>query len=211
MSSIAVFLVLGGATAFAVSKVPNKSVGTKQLKANAVTAAKLKKNAVTTAKLKNEAVTGAKINEGTLGSVPSAVNATTTSVIKTSKGTISTGQQATVLQHGPISLYVKCEIPAAQPTYLSPVVYIASSTDGTTFGSWQDDAKSIAPSTPETDREVSGYNWVFSTGAFDAEPPVEASVSAQAANGESVNAFVGLAVEKDSNTCWYWMNATVIS
>jgi hypothetical protein len=71
MSSIAVFLVLGGA-AFAAVQLPKNSVGTKQLKKNAVTKAKIKKNAVTTAKIKNDAVTGAKVNEATLGTVPSA-------------------------------------------------------------------------------------------------------------------------------------------
>jgi hypothetical protein len=61
MSSIAVFLVLGGA-AFAATQLPKNSVGTKQLKRNAVTTAKIKKNAVT----------GAKVNESTLGEVPLA-------------------------------------------------------------------------------------------------------------------------------------------
>ena len=51
MSSIAVFLILGGATAVAAGQLGKNSVGTKQLKQNAVTAAKLKKNAVTGAKI----------------------------------------------------------------------------------------------------------------------------------------------------------------
>lgn len=86
MSSIAVFLVLGG-TAFAASQLGKNSVGKKQLKNGAVTTAKLKKNAVTTAKIKNNAVNGAKvkdgsltgtdINLGTLGTVPSAATANT--------------------------------------------------------------------------------------------------------------------------------------
>lgn len=63
MSSIAVFLVLGGSAAYAAKKI-----GSNQLKANSVTTAKIKKNAVTTAKIKNGAVTSAKIN----GTVPSA-------------------------------------------------------------------------------------------------------------------------------------------
>jgi hypothetical protein len=71
MSSIAVFLVLGGATAIAAKKI-----GANQLKANSVTTGKIKKNAVTTAKIKNNAVTGAKVNESTLGEVPQAANAT---------------------------------------------------------------------------------------------------------------------------------------
>jgi hypothetical protein len=87
MSSIAVFLVIGGASALAATHLGKNSVGTKQLKKNAVTAAKIKKNAVTTAKIKNSAVNGAKvkdgsltgadINLGALGTVPSAANANT--------------------------------------------------------------------------------------------------------------------------------------
>jgi hypothetical protein len=70
MSSIAVFLILGGATAFAAKKI-----GTSQIKANAVTTGKIKKEAVTTSKIKKDAVTGAKVKESTLGEVPSAANA----------------------------------------------------------------------------------------------------------------------------------------
>lgn len=60
MSSLAVFLVLGGA-AVAASQLPKNSVGPKQLKKNAVTTAKIKKNAVTSPKIKANAVTEAKI------------------------------------------------------------------------------------------------------------------------------------------------------
>jgi hypothetical protein len=91
MSSLAVFLILGGATAFAAIK----KVGANEIKANsiktgkivkeAVTAGKLKKGAVTetriadgavtTNKIANDAVTGDKVKESTLGTVPSATNA----------------------------------------------------------------------------------------------------------------------------------------
>lgn len=72
MSTIAVFLVVGGATAIAADKLSKNSVGAKQLKKNSVTKAKLKKNSVTTAKIKNNAVTGPKVKEASLGTVPSA-------------------------------------------------------------------------------------------------------------------------------------------
>lgn len=72
MSSIAVFLVLGGATAFAAVELGKNSVGSKQLKKNAVTTSKIKKNAVTTSKIKKNAVTGAKVKESSLGTVPTA-------------------------------------------------------------------------------------------------------------------------------------------
>jgi hypothetical protein len=50
MSSIAVFIVLGGA-AIAAVELPKNSVGTKQLKKNAVTKAKIKKDAVNSSKV----------------------------------------------------------------------------------------------------------------------------------------------------------------
>jgi trimeric autotransporter adhesin len=64
MSTLAVFLVLGGATAFAATELAKNSVGTKQLKKNAVTAAKIKKEAVGGGKIKNGAVSTPKIAAG---------------------------------------------------------------------------------------------------------------------------------------------------
>ena len=72
ISTICLFLLLGGATAIAAGQLGKNSVGSKQLKKNAVTAAKIKKNAVTGAKIKKDTITGAKVNESTLGTVPSA-------------------------------------------------------------------------------------------------------------------------------------------
>jgi len=65
MSSLAVFLVLGGGAAFAAGQLGKSSVGSRQLKRNAVTAAKIK----------NGAVTGDKVKLSSLGTVPSATNA----------------------------------------------------------------------------------------------------------------------------------------
>jgi hypothetical protein len=50
-STLALFLVLAGGSAFAANHLAKNSVGAKQLKRGAVTAAKIKKNAVTPAKL----------------------------------------------------------------------------------------------------------------------------------------------------------------
>jgi hypothetical protein len=61
MSSIAVFLVLGGATAFAATKI-----GANEIKANAITTGKIVKEAVTAGKIKNGAVTGGKLAEGSV-------------------------------------------------------------------------------------------------------------------------------------------------
>jgi hypothetical protein len=71
ISTLCLFLLLGGATAFAASKI-----GTNQLKGSSVTTGKIKKEAITTSKIKKGAVTGAKVNLGSLGTVPNATNAT---------------------------------------------------------------------------------------------------------------------------------------
>lgn len=75
MSSLAVFLILGGATALAAGQLGKNSVGTKQLKKGAVTALKLKDGAVTATKIKDGSVTGAKVDLGSLGTVPNANHA----------------------------------------------------------------------------------------------------------------------------------------
>jgi hypothetical protein len=51
VSSLALFLVLAGGSAFAASQLGKNSVGSKQIKKGAVTAAKIKNGAVTSAKL----------------------------------------------------------------------------------------------------------------------------------------------------------------
>jgi len=228
MSSIAVFLILGGATALAAGQLAKNSVGKKQLKAGAVTTAKLKKNAVTTAKIKNNAVTGAKIKNGsvtgakvldgsltgadinlaTVGTVPTSA---TTEVLKGGRGTVPLGQQVTVFTHGPVSVSVKCEVPKEFPTRITARALISSSTDNTVFTSWEDGATNLGPGTPEDERQLNGETWASSTGEFGYDSASDVGVSATAANGQSFTAFVGLASEKNSGNCWYWMTAQVIS
>ena len=70
MSTIAVFAVLAGGSAWAASKI-----GTKQIKKGAVTAKKLHPGAVRTKKIKDDAVTGAKAKEASFGQVPDAAHA----------------------------------------------------------------------------------------------------------------------------------------
>src|ERR1700733_11132727 len=61
MSSVAVFLVLGGATAFAATKI-----GSNEIKAKAITTGKINKEAVTAGKIKNGAVTGGKLADSSV-------------------------------------------------------------------------------------------------------------------------------------------------
>jgi hypothetical protein len=67
-------LLLGG-VAYAGTQLANWSVGTNQLKAEAVTKGKLHPNSVNTKKVVNNSLTGSDIQAGTLGKVPNATNA----------------------------------------------------------------------------------------------------------------------------------------
>jgi hypothetical protein len=87
VSTICLFLLLGGGAAYAASNLAKNSVGGKQLKKNAVTTAKIKNGAVTGAKIANGTITGTnvangsltgtQINAATLGTVPTAHSANT--------------------------------------------------------------------------------------------------------------------------------------
>lgn len=68
LAAMALFVALGG-SAYALSA---GSVGSKQLKNNAVKTKKLKNGAVKTSKLGTDAATGEKVAEATLGKVPTA-------------------------------------------------------------------------------------------------------------------------------------------
>lgn len=66
MSSVAVFLLLGGATAFAASHLGKNSVGAKQLKKNAVTGPKVKDGAITATKIADGSIISAKLADGSV-------------------------------------------------------------------------------------------------------------------------------------------------
>jgi hypothetical protein len=91
MSSIAVFLVLGGATAFAATKIGaneikansiltgkivKEAVTEGKIKAGAVGNSRLANGSVTTSKIADRAVTGPKVDVSGFPTVPSATNAT---------------------------------------------------------------------------------------------------------------------------------------
>jgi hypothetical protein len=62
VATLALFIAIGGASAFAASQLGKNTVGSKQIK----------KNAVTGAKVKNDSLTGSDIDEATLGAVLNA-------------------------------------------------------------------------------------------------------------------------------------------
>jgi hypothetical protein len=76
VSSLCLFMLLGG-VAYAGTQLAKGSVGTNQLKAEAVTKGKLHPNSVNSKKVVDNSLTGADIDSATLGKVPSATNAET--------------------------------------------------------------------------------------------------------------------------------------
>jgi hypothetical protein len=77
MSSLAVFLILGGATAFAAVK----KVGANEIKANSIKTGKILKEAVTAGKIKKSAITESRIADGAVTNSKIADNAVSTSKI----------------------------------------------------------------------------------------------------------------------------------
>jgi hypothetical protein len=75
VSTLCLFLLLGGGAALAAGKLAKNSVGTKQIKNRSITTAKIKNRAVTGAKIKDGTISGSKIDLITLGQVPSAAHA----------------------------------------------------------------------------------------------------------------------------------------
>lgn len=170
MSTIAVFLVLGGATAVAASKLGKNTVGTKQLKANSVTTAKLKKNAVTekkvrngaitTSKIKDGAVTGAKVQTATLGTVPSAAtfngyNRRGIVRVAESPAGEAAAPEVPLFSAGAFSVYAKCFTEGGGTV---AVLYIRTSENGSIFESEQTtfggNPDFLNTTTPEQNREV---------------------------------------------------------
>jgi hypothetical protein len=150
MSSIAVFLVLGGATAIAAGQLGKNSVGSKQLKKNAVTAAKIKKNAVTTAKIKNGAITGAKVNAASLGTVPNATHATNAD---------SAGNANTVGGHSVNKVFVKISKNSTTTVGTFGVFKITATCDASGDVSIEADPQS-------TDADYAAFGNGQSSGAF---------------------------------------------
>ena len=79
VACVALIVALGG-TSYAVTQLPNNSVGTPQLK----------KGAVTSLKIKDGTIIGADVNKSKLGKVPSAARADSAANANTLNGKSST-------------------------------------------------------------------------------------------------------------------------
>jgi hypothetical protein len=89
VSTLCLFLLLGGASAFAATQLAKNSVGSKQIKKNAVVTAKIKNAAVTNSKLGDGAVTSGKLADAAVATSKLANNAVTSGKITDAAVTIS--------------------------------------------------------------------------------------------------------------------------
>jgi hypothetical protein len=228
ISTLCLFLLLGGGTALAASQLGKNSVGSKQLKKNAVTTAKIKANAVTGAKIKNGAVTGAKvaagsltganINLSTLGSVPSA-NTAKTAGSATTAGTATTAKTAdtansltgrigiarfipegtTVLAAvGPFTLSAECQLNGGEQEARFLV-------DTTENGSAMDDNNGDEIDEWETSETASLYELQSGTGNVDIEAAEEPGLTAIAPSGTAIvfqNEAIGFNIAGHVGQCY---------
>jgi hypothetical protein len=162
MSSIAVFLILGGATAFAAKKVgPHQlkanSVTTAKIKANAVTTRKIRKDAVSTAKIKNLAVTNPKLGEG---AVNFAKIASGTNVVAIASGSIAatagTGE-------------VPTEIPLSGTTTFTPTAGVVNQLNVEVRGNLSQTGTEVCD--VQVRPYVNGNPWRVSDGFIDVHTP----------------------------------------
>ncbi len=122
ISTLCLFLLLGGG-AYAATKLPKNSVGTKQLR----------KNAVTGAKVKDKSLTGNDINTSTLGTVPTAAQATNAAalaglgpaafersghLVQISARMANTDPDRTILQAGPFTVTAHCAAANSQQNFI---------------------------------------------------------------------------------------------
>jgi hypothetical protein len=97
---IAVIALIAALSGTAYAALGKNSVGTRQLKAKAVTAGKIANNAVTSAKVAQNSLTGSDINLSALGTVPSAVSATSAGNANTVGGHAANCPAGTTLIRG---------------------------------------------------------------------------------------------------------------
>jgi len=170
MSTLAVFLLLGGGAAFAAKKKPTQKIGTTQLKASAVTIAKIK----------NAAVDASKLKDGSVGTSKLADSAVTNS--KLADGSVSTGKIAGDAVTGDqVRESSLSEVPSANSA--NPVAFARINPNGIV-----DAANSKGITSPNVVKVGTGAYCV----AVPAFTPRGAQVTAQASGATATTANVAL-------------------
>jgi len=97
---VAIIALVAALSGSAYAALGKNSIGSRQLKAKAVTSGKIANNAVTSAKVAKNSLTGADINVGALGTVPSADRAGSAGNADTVTGRAASCPGGTVLIRG---------------------------------------------------------------------------------------------------------------
>jgi hypothetical protein len=147
VATMALFLALSGGVVWAAGKV-----GSKNLRANAVTAGKIKRNAVTSAKIRSDAVTAAKIKAGSVDFTKLAAG---TSVI-------ADAGSAAVVANGAAPV----NVPLSSPVSFTPVTGTANFLSVEAKGSDLGRVDPAKPCEPRVVPFVNGSRWEFAEGAL---------------------------------------------
>jgi hypothetical protein len=193
ISTVCLFLVLGGGAAFAATKLAKSSVGTEQLKGEAVTKGKMAPNSVNSKKVVDGSLTGEDIASSTLGKVPSATNAEHADSATTA-GSANSASSATNASHASTAdTAANAEkLDGHAPGEFGPVLVASSSAEVTleaeaffsVSGSLESkfDASKVAVTLP-------GHKFRATDFAFHLEGQAEAGISVRASlvvNGAAV-------------------------
>jgi hypothetical protein len=109
----ALIVALGG-TSYAVVKPAPRSVGSKELKRNAVSSAHIKANAIKSSKVKDGSLTGKDIQESSLGQVALAARAT--SVDQAARAAVAGGLDRVVYRVATVTVPAAPPVPAGEST-----------------------------------------------------------------------------------------------
>lgn len=220
ISLIALFVALGGTGYAAVT------INGKDIKNKSIAGKKLKNKTITGGKLRNGTITGNQISESALGKVPAAAAAdkattattadratvsNTTDQLRSAAGSLTAGQDRTILTHGPLSVVARCADTDAN-SELELRFLIASTTAGSWFASWADGSNDLGPTTVEDERYLNESYWTEDGPdvGIDYDNPADPAVSAVSASGAGFNAWPGGTVDGDTGTCRYLMTAQVV-
>jgi hypothetical protein len=185
-STLALVIALTGATAYAASKLPDKSVGEPQLRPGAVTADKIRKNAVTAPKIKEGAIKQGKIANGSVTATKMTQGSISSSSLQNSSITNEklapeavTGDKALESTFSKVPSAAKAEF-ATNAESANPSAFAHVTKEGTLDTNLSKNIASVSPGTLNGIFcvEVSGFN------------PRGAQVTPQFEGGGNVDALV---------------------
>jgi hypothetical protein len=203
LAAIALLVALGGTSVAAVKDAAPNSVGSAQLKANAVTNPKIATGAVSSSKLANGAVTGGKIASRAVTGAKIAANAITTTQV--AQGSLlSSDFGAGQIPRGPTGPAGFQGTPGIQgPPGLSGVQIVSASTSDSTDG-----VQFVTAACPSGKKVIGGG--AQATGTAVASAPVSIRESNPTAAGTGWHAVAGSPFNFDTAPDAWNVTATAI-